>query len=125
MKVLVVVEDDADVQSLVRTVFARDSRFSLGGVAESAEEAIELARSTELGLIVLDDGLAGELTGIDAAPLLKEVAPKAKIILFTAHADLRERAADEPAIDAFLVKTDVGQLLSLAQTLTGLGPPPA
>lgn len=120
-----VVEDDADVQSLVRTVFARDSRFSLGGVAESAEEAIELARSTELGLIVLDDGLAGELTGIDAAPLLKEVAPKAKIILFTAHADLRERAADEPAIDAFLVKTDVGQLLSLAQTLTGLGPPPA
>ena len=59
------------------------------------------------------------------APLLKEVAPQAKIILFTAHADLRGRAADEPAIDAFLVKTDVGQLLSLAQTLSGLGPPPA
>ena len=72
---------------------------------------------------MLDHGLAGELTGIDAAPRFKEVAPQAKIILFTAHAELRVRAGDEPAIDAFLLKTDVAQLLPLAQRLTGLGPP--
>jgi hypothetical protein len=53
-------------------------------------------------------------------PLLKELAPRAKIILFTAHAELRTRAAAEPAVDAFLLKTDPTRLLPLAQRLTGL-----
>lgn len=125
LKDLLVVEDDPDIQFLIRTVFSKDARFTVAGEAASAEDGVELARSTEPGLIVLDHGLAGELTGLAAAPKFKEVAPNAKIILFTAHAELRIRAGDEPAIDAFLLKTDVQQLLPLAQRLTGLGPPPA
>jgi DNA-binding NarL/FixJ family response regulator len=124
VRVLVVVEDDPDVAFLIETVFAEDGRFSVGGVAASAEEALELARSTEPGIIVLDHGLAGDLTGLAAAPRFKAVAPNAKIILFTAHAELRHPAADEPAIDAFLLKTDISQLLPLAQRLAGLGPIP-
>ena len=125
MKVLIVVEDDPDVQFLIETVFSEDGRFSPGGVAVSAEEAIEMARTTEPGIMVLDHGLAGALTGLAAAPQLKAVAPNAKIILFTAHAELRHPAADAPAIDAFLPKTDIAQLLPLAQLLTGLGSVPA
>lgn len=121
MKVLVV-EDDPDIQFLIRTVFSYDVRFSVAGEAASAEDGFELARSSEPGLIVLDHGLAGELKGIDAAPKFKEVVPNAKIVLFTAHAELRVPAGDEPAIDAFLLKTDSAHLLPLAQRLTGLGP---
>jgi DNA-binding NarL/FixJ family response regulator len=124
MKVLVVVEDDPDVQFLIETVFSEDGRFTVGGVAASAEEALELTRTTEPGIIVLDHGLAGALTGLAAAPQFKAVAPYAKIILFTAHAELRHPAADEPAIDAFLLKTDISQLLPLAQRLAGFGPIP-
>jgi len=124
MKILVVVEDDLDIQLLVQTVFLRDKRFSVLGGAESAEEGLRLARSSEPGLIVLDHGLNGELTGLQAAPRFKKVAPKAKIILFTAHEELRGPADAEPAIDAFLLKTDVGKLLSLGQRLSGLGPAP-
>lgn len=76
------------------------------------------------GVIVLDHGLAGLLTGLDAAGRIKAVAPLAKIILFTAHAELKARADEEPAIDAFLLKTDVARLLPLAQQLTGLGAQP-
>jgi CheY-like chemotaxis protein len=123
VKVLAVIEDDPDIQTLIQTVFSRDSRFSLSVTAASAEEGLGLARSTEPGLIVLDHGLAGELTGIEAAPLFKEVAPLSKIILFSAHAELQARAEDEPAIDAFLLKTDVAKLLTLAQRITGLGAP--
>ena len=47
-------------------------------------------------------------------------APDAKIILFTAHADIQARAADQPEIDAFLLKTDTGELLPLAQQLTNM-----
>ena len=120
MKSVVIVEDDPDIQSLIATIFSMDPRFSVTGLAESAEEALELARTTEPEIIVLDDRLAGELTGVEAVPQFKEAAPKAKIILFTAHADLRARVVSEPAIDAFLLKTDTGELLPLAQQLTNM-----
>jgi DNA-binding NarL/FixJ family response regulator len=120
MKSVVIVEDDPDIQSLIATIFSMDPRFCVTGLAESAEEAVELARAAEPEVIVLDDRLAGELTGVEAVPQLKEVAPKAKIILFTAHADLRARVVSQPAIDAFLLKTNTGELLPLAQQLTNM-----
>jgi two-component system, NarL family, nitrate/nitrite response regulator NarL len=120
MKSVVIVEDDPDIQSLISTIFSMDPRFSVAGLAESAEEALELARTTGPEIIVLDDRLAGSLTGVEAVPQLKEAAPDAKIILFTAHADLQARVVNQPAIDAFLLKTETGELLPLAQQLTNM-----
>jgi DNA-binding NarL/FixJ family response regulator len=120
MKSVVIVEDDPDIQSLIATIFSMDPRFSVAGLATSAEEAVELARVTGPEVIVLDDRLAGELTGVEAVPRFKEVAPEAKIILFTAHADLQARVVSQPAIDAFLLKTETGELLPLAQQLTNM-----
>lgn len=121
MQVLVVIEDDPDVQFLIESVFSMDSRFCAADVAESAEVALEWsAQTTKPGVIVLDQGLSGSLSGLDAARRLKEVAPFTKIILFTAHAELQARAEEEPAVDAFLLKTDAIRLLPLAQRLTGL-----
>ena len=120
MKAIIVVEDDPDDEFLIESIFSMDSRFAVSRLADSAEEALEAARVTRPEVIVLDHGLAGKLTGLDAAPLLKELAPNASIILFTAHAELEARANDEAAIDAFLLKTESTQLLPLAQRLTGL-----
>lgn len=122
MRTLIVVEDDPDVQLLLETIFSMDPRFDLAEVAASAEDALELARTTEPGIIVLDHGLAGALTGLEAAPRLKKRAPNSRIILFTAHAELKARADGEPAIDAFLLKTNSTKLLALAQHLAGLDP---
>jgi len=123
MRILTVVEDDPDVQFLIECVFSPDDRFTIGGVAASAEDGVDLARSSEPGIIVLDHGLAGRLTGIAAAPVLKKAAPLAKIILFTADAELRGQAEAEDAIDAFLLKTESAQLLTVAQRLAGFTPP--
>ena len=123
MKALVVVEDDPDVQFLVETIFSMDRRFTLAGLVASAEEALESLRTSQPRIIVLDHGLSGQLTGLDAAPRIKELAPQAKIIMFTAHADLKARADKEPAIDGFVLTTESTQLLPLAQRLTGLGVP--
>ena len=120
MRVLVVVEDDEDAQDLIETVFSLDSRFILAGVSATAEDAFDMARTNKAGLIVLDHVLAGELTGIQAAPRFKDVAPLSKIILFTAHEELREAAATEPAIDAFVLKTDSAHLLRVAQQVLGV-----
>jgi DNA-binding NarL/FixJ family response regulator len=124
VKVFVVVEDDPDVQFLVEAIFSMDARFTLAGVVASAEDGLEMARTSQPGIIVLDHGLSGQLTGLDGAQRLKELAPQAKIIMFTAHADLKARADKEPAIDGFVLKTESTQLLPLAQRLTGLGTPP-
>lgn len=123
-RILVVIEDDPDVQFLIEAIFSMDPRFTVTHVAESAEEALGVPPTSEPGIIVLDHGLAGPLPGLAAAPLLKERAPKAKIIMFSAHAALQARADREPAIDAFLLKTESEKLLPLAQQLIGLGPPP-
>jgi len=124
-KILVIIEDDPDVQFLIEAIFSMDPRFNVTHVAESAEEALEAPPTSEPGIIVLDHGLAGPLPGLAAAPLLKERAPQAKIIMFTAHAALQARADKEPSIDAFLLKTEPERLLPLAQQLSGLGPAPA
>jgi DNA-binding NarL/FixJ family response regulator len=70
--------------------------------------------------MVLDNALAGALSGLEAAPRLKELAPQSKIILFTAQADLQARADAEPAVDAFLLKTASVRLLPPAPRLTGV-----
>jgi len=59
-----VVEDDPDVQFLVRTLFSPDPGFSVIGVAESAEDAIEMARDTKPQIIVLDPGNRGSVDGV-------------------------------------------------------------
>ena len=100
MKIFVAVEDDPDVQFLVETVFSMDARFTLGRVAAPAEEALESLRTTQPEMVVLEHGLSSKLTGVDAAPGLGELAPQAKIIIFTAHADLKTRAEHELTIDA-------------------------
>lgn len=120
LKTVVIVEDDPDIQSLVETIFSMDPRFGVVGLADSAEDALELARSEKPQIIVLDDRLAGELTGFDAVPQFKEIVPDAKIILFTAHADLQARVMGQKDIDAFLLKTETGELLPLAQQLTNM-----
>jgi len=121
VRVLVVVEDDPDVQFLIQTVFSMDHRFAVAAVSSAAEDAIDLLGPKDTGVIILDHGLAGELTGLEAAPQLKAKSPLAKIILFTAHAELRHRAEESAAVDAFVLKTESGRLLPVAQELTGLG----
>jgi DNA-binding NarL/FixJ family response regulator len=120
-KVLVTVEDEPDVRQMIRALLSRDPRLEILGEAASAEEAIELARSAEPGLIVLDHLIEGPVTGLEAAPSLKEVAPSSKILLFSAH-DLRKEAREEPSVDAFLRKDRPTELLPTALRLLGLDP---
>lgn len=121
MKVFSIVEDDLDLRNLIRMIFAKEPEFVVSVETESAEVALALLRkSDDVGLIILDHGLTGALTGLEAAPLFKELVPQAKIILFTADPNLRSKAAAEPAVDAFLIKTEIAQLLPTACRICGI-----
>lgn len=119
MKVLCIVEDEDDIRFLERAMLTADSRIEIVGEAAAAEEAIELCRLHQPGLIVLDHILQGEMTGLEAAPLLKEAAPEAKILLFTGL-DVRRKARDVPEIDEYLSKTDIAKFVPTVQRMLGL-----
>lgn len=121
MKVLVVVEDEEDMRRMIHALLTRDPRLLVMGHATTAAEAVEAAESVSPGLIVLDHFIDGPITGLEAAPSLKRVAPAAKILLFSAH-DLASEARRSPDIDAYLQKDQPQKLLPLAQSLLGLGP---
>lgn len=118
-RVLVIVEDEADMRAVIRAMLSADPRLEIVGEATSAAEAVEIARSFDPGLIVLDHRIEGDVTGLEAAPMLKAAAPNAKILLFTAY-DMRNAAEREPAIDAYLRKDSIAELLPLVQELLGL-----
>lgn len=118
-RVLVLVEDEPDMRAVIRAMLSIDRRLEIMGEAASAAEALELARSVEPGLIILDHAIDGTITGLQAAPLLKEVAPNAKILLFTAY-DMKQEAEGEPAVDAYLRKDSIADLLPTVQELLDL-----
>jgi two-component system, NarL family, vancomycin resistance associated response regulator VraR len=119
LKILVIVEDEEDMRMMIRAILLTDQRLEIVGEAASAAEAIEAAKSLDPGLIILDHSIEGDVMGLEAAPLLKQVAPFAKILLFSAF-DLEIEAAAEPAIDAFLSKSHVRRLLPTVQQLLEL-----
>ena len=119
--VFVVVEDEPDMRMLIEVMLGRDPRIDLAGTAASAAEALAVLATVDVGLIVLDHGIEGDVMGLEAAPQLKAKAPNAKILLFTAF-DMAAQAEREPAIDAFLRKDRIDQLLPTVQLLLGLDP---
>jgi two-component system nitrate/nitrite response regulator NarL len=119
IRVLVVIEDDADYRRLIRMTLARDPRFDVGGEAATADEALPVAREMQPELVVLDHFIDGAVMGIELAPMLKREAPGAKILLFTTH-DLAVEVSREPAIDGYLRKHDLGRLLPTIRGLLGV-----
>ncbi len=114
-----VIEDDLDLQFLVQLKFKAESRLKFCGATTNSTDAIALVRGTNPGVVVLDHFIEGQIMGLQLAPLIKAVAPNTQIILFTSH-DLAVEVSQEPAIDAYLRKSDLAKLLPTALRLLGL-----
>jgi two-component system nitrate/nitrite response regulator NarL len=119
LRVLVVIEDDPDFQRLIRITLAGEDRIELGGEAANAEQALALAAESKPALVILDHFIEGTIMGIDLAPMLKRVSPQTQILLFTTH-DLAVEAAREPAIDRYLRKYDLTELLPAVRAMLEL-----
>ena len=118
--ILVAVEDDPAFQVLIRATLGETSELDiLEEMPATIERALEVTREVQPKLIILDHNLGGKMIGLSAAPKLKEVAPDAKILLFTSY-DIGAEARREPAVDAFLRKDNVDQLLATSNRLLGL-----
>ena len=113
---VVLVEDDPTVRSVIEMLLATEPDLELVGSTASAEEGIEVVRRLSPDLVLLDNQLDGELTGVQAAPELKRAFPGAVVLLCTAL-DLAEVASATPGIDGYLRKDRLADLPEVARAL--------
>lgn len=115
---VVIVDDDADVRSLLEVVFEVDGRFEVVGTAIDGAQGVALVERAQPDVVVLDLRLP-VMDGLTAIPLLRRCAPHARIVVFSAFPDpftlldVLRRGADS-YIDKAMAWSD------LVPTITGL-----
>ena len=92
-----IVDDEGPARSELRYLLAAHPEVSVVGEAAGAAEALELARDLAYDVVFLDVEMPG-LTGIEAAPLVRERRDPPAVVFVTAH---ERYAVDAFAIEAF------------------------
>lgn len=79
---ILIVEDDAGLRRLLRMIFEGDAGFEVVGEADDGRAAIALARHFGPDLVLLDLAMPG-MGGLEALPLIRAVAPGAKVVVLS------------------------------------------
>ena len=115
---VLIVDDSDDVRQIVGKFLQARTFFRVCGEASTGLEAIQKAEQLQPDLILLDLKMPG-MNGIETAALLKRVAPKTKLILFSAYTDSLGGTAWATAAGVDLVLPK-GSLLDMADCLNNL-----
>ena len=113
---IVLVEDERTIRTVIEILLSTEPDFELIAWAATAEEGIELVRLHQPDLVLLDNQLEGAMTGMQAAPSIKALMPSVVVLLCTAL-DLANAAQHEPAIDGYLRKDDLVDLVEVVRRL--------
>ena len=118
-KAVVVIEDDLDMQELIRLALRPEPQLRLVGQAERADAGLALVERKQPDLVILNHFLEAGSLGLDLAPALKQAAPRMKLVLFSSH-DLSIDAQREDAVDVYVNKRRLASLLPTVSTLLDL-----
>ncbi len=111
---ILLVEDDATIVALLETMLERES-FDVAKTSTSAEGALALLVARDFDLVILDDRLDGPTRGVNLVPMVREVRPGIKIVLFSATAELTGND-----VDAALSKFDIASMVPTIRKVLGL-----
>ena len=111
LKSILIVDDSQAVRRLVRSYLESGLDQVTCTEAIDGQDAIDHVRAFKPDVIVLDVCMP-VMNGLDAAPVLHNMAPQAPIILFTLHKDvLTEKQAIAVGICAVVSKMDQIEVL--------------
>ena len=79
---LLLVDDNPDLRFLVRTAVESRGGFEVVAEAGDGRTAVELARELQPDVVLLDLDMPS-MGGVEALPLLREVAPDAKVVVLS------------------------------------------
>jgi PAS domain S-box-containing protein len=102
---IVVVDDAAEVRTLVRSRLRLSGRFDIVGEGATGQDAIDLARRLRPDLMLLDVSMP-VMDGLEALPQVKSIAPTTRIVMYSG---LPERGLPDRCralgADTFLAKS--------------------
>lgn len=102
---LLVVDDHSLFRRGLIALISQDERFDVVAEAGDANAAQVAAKKWQPDLILLDNHMPGVL-GVDAIAGLKEVAPKARVLMLTVSENEQDMAAGlRQGADGYLLKT--------------------
>lgn len=81
---VLIADDHAIVREGIRHVLSSDIGFDVVGEATNGVQAVELARSLNPDVVVLDLSMP-ELSGLDAATRIRKQVPDARILVLSIH----------------------------------------
>ncbi|HEX2440485.1 MAG TPA: sigma-54 dependent transcriptional regulator [Methylomirabilota bacterium] len=110
---VLVVDDEVGVRASIRAILEETCEIL---EAETGADALEILRSREVDLVMLDQRMPGEL-GIDVLPRVKAADPSTVVVVATAVHDVRTavEALKRGAWDYILKPFDVDGILMLAE----------
>jgi DNA-binding NarL/FixJ family response regulator len=120
IRVLIVDDHELFTQALTSTL-AHDSRFEVVGTAKTGREAVQLAKTAEADVVLMDMSMP-VLDGLAATRRLLALDPAPRVIALSGHTDsLSQAAALESGAAAFLSKSE--PLDTLTETIVGVCAP--
>jgi two-component system, response regulator PdtaR len=100
---VLVVDDHAMLREALAELLDQ-AGFEVVGEAGDGADAVALTGQLEPDVVLMDLRMPG-LSGLDAAPLIKEVCPATQVVLLSAfESPALERQAEEAGCFAYLVK---------------------
>lgn len=101
----ILLADDLDhVRSILRIRLELEDEFRVVAEACDGERAVQLASVHQPDVVILDNRMP-VLSGLEAIPLVKQVAPQARVVMFSSDNDLEHDALAAGA-DAFVNKSE-------------------
>jgi YesN/AraC family two-component response regulator len=94
-RTVLIADDNRLIRDALCKIFEVEHDYELCAQATNGEEAVALAIEHKPDLIILDFAMP-VMNGLEAACKLKQIVPKARIILFTVHAGLFKSRKDLP-----------------------------
>lgn len=114
-------DDHAVLRSGLRLLLTSANQYDVVGEASSGSETLSLAEQLQPDLILLDLSMPG-LGGLDALPLVRKLAPAARILILTMHDDPQYlRKALKDGANGYVLKkaADAELLLAIRAVLHG------
>lgn len=108
---VLLVDDNPTFQRITSQFLGKYPQFQLIGWAKDGSQAIEMCRTQEPDVVLLDLGMP-DVSGLEILPILRSILPRSAIIVITLlDTDSYRSAALKSGADDFLSKSEVNNQL--------------